>query len=457
MWGWKRRGGEEGQALLVVLIVVSLLGALGAAMTSLWLRGVTLAQRRADATAALYAAEAGIARGIQELTASGGRTFSLGPEAVGARPFAATYMVSAVRSASGDGAYDLISTGKKGKVARTVRVRLSTPFFYPLYADHSLTIDAGSWWLGKTAIRFSPPAAYGSDRTVTGNVSPDPIRQPMTPPDIPFGTFAEAAGPVPAVRPDLPSSGPISNGWYNARGCDRRRQIKVPAGVVAGIAGNMNCGVVVESGATLVITGNLETHDANVEVYDGGLLVVGGNVDVSSLGLSRNLPVQEGGLVVAGGSVHVRKLAVLGGSTGENALSVLALDRSGCTAAACGPDKSNNIRIDDIAGRLDFGLVNPGSHLELLAYAGPLPGQTPQVSLNFYDVVACNIFPLGSTDLVKVNGTAVSAGNLSLRAGTTLCENTIQMVADPTVMARFASVIPGTALWTQLSWEESVP
>ncbi|MFS8639467.1 MAG: hypothetical protein LOD90_01395, partial [Symbiobacteriaceae bacterium] len=105
----KRGEGQDGQALVVVLIAVSLLGLVGTVLTALWARGVILAQRRAEGAAALYAAEAGIARGIQELVIAGGGSPLTWEGTVGAAPFDATFVGRA--TASGDGAYELTSTG----------------------------------------------------------------------------------------------------------------------------------------------------------------------------------------------------------------------------------------------------------------------------------------------------------------------------------------------------------
>lgn len=435
------RAGQEGQALLVVLVAISLLSLIGTAMTALWARSVVLAQRQADETAALYAAEAGIVRGIQELTASGGASLSLGPEPVGQGPFSATYMVST--RPLGDGSYEVTSTGTKGKVSRSVRVLVATPFFYPSYAGGLLDIDAEAWWFGNTTIEFSPAPAYGSAVSVRGRVLPEkPVYRPLNLPSIPFASFAGAAGPVPSSPPSLPKSGgSLTNGWYRSKECDS--VVKVPSGVKAGILGDLTCRVEVHDGAILVVTGNLRAN--RVEVRNGGQLVVGGDVDVGTLDLLGNLPARGGGLMVAGGSVKIGTASLLSDSVGENALVILALDRSNCTAAACGADDSNDIQITDL------GLVNvKGSRMNLVAYAGPLPGRTPQVTLNFG-----NLFALGSTDLIK--GSVVSAGNLKLTTSTTFGSSKVRIEADPAAVARFTSQVPGAGLWTQLSWDMTGP
>ncbi|HEY8415811.1 MAG TPA: hypothetical protein VIK99_08570 [Thermaerobacter sp.] len=433
----QRNAAQEGQALLVVLVAVTLLSLIGAAMTALWVRSVTVAQRRADATAALYAAEAGIARGIEALTASGGTSVSLGPEAVGEGRFRATYMVSA--RPLGDGSFEITSTGTKGKVTRSVRVRLTMPFAYPVYAGRSLEINAESWWLGKTVLRFSPAPASGNMATVQGDVQPQPVQRRLRLPGVPFAPFAAAAGPVPTTLASFPESGgALTNAWYQPGKCRGSATIKVPAGVRAGIAGDLTCRVDVQDGATLVVTGNLKADE--VRVRNGGQLIVGGEVDVDDLGLLGDLPARGGGLIVAGGPVYITKMSLLSDSVGENALAILALDRSGCTAAACGADESNDIRIDDL------GLLSlTGARMKVIAYAGPLPGQTPRITLNFG-----NLFALGSTDLVK--GSVVSAGDLTMTASTSVGWNTVRVEADPAAVATFTSRVPGAALWTQLSW-----
>lgn len=448
-----RRGAQEGQALLLVLIALTLLSLIGAAMTALWARSFILVQRRADSTAALYAAEAGIAKAIQELAVAGGGGLLRREGTVGETPFQAAYVVEA--RPGGDGTYELVSTGRKGRTSRTVRVRISSPFLFPLYAGRSLHIVADDPLLGETRVVLSPAPGYGESATVHGDVTPKPEPRSLALPTIPFAPFAAAAGTLPSQLVPLPKQdGTLTNAWYAAGDCEwwrwlTTRTVTVPSGVVAGISGDMTCGndsrLVVKSGATLVITGNLQTD--RVEVEDNAKLIIGGHVDIDSVQLWGNLPAGGGGLIVAGGSVTMDRAALVAGSSrAEHTLAILALDRRGCAAAACGQDDaSNNIYIEDVA------VVDLNTPLNLLVYAAPLPGKAaPQVSLNFVRLV--------DVGLVTVNGSTVSAGDLSLEAKTTLAgATTWQFQADPEVLARLVSAAPQAGIWTQLRWDENTP
>lgn len=434
----RRWEGQDGQALVVVLITVSLLGLIGTVLTALWARGVILAQRRAEGAAALYAAEAGIARGFQELVIAGGGSPLTWEGTVGTAPFDATFVGRA--TASGDGTYELTSTGMKGKTRRTVRVRVATPFLHPLYARANLRINVASE--PKSQVRFSPAAAYGSnDPKITpphSDIEPEPIHQSWQVPDIPFGPFAAAAGPMPSQRVPLSESGgTVTAGWYEADGnCGElpkatERAITVPPGVAAGIAGDLNCGdgkIVIQNGATLVVTGYL--HIDRVQLEDGARLVVGGKVQVKSVEVLGNQPGNGGALVVAGGSVDVDGIGGVAHAPATHPLIILALNRGDCAEPACGSDDSNNITIKDVAVR------------DLVVYAEPLPGQSPAVHLGF------DVKEQGGS--MHVRGTAVSAGDLELKVH----KGTLWFQADPTLLGRFMSLVPEAGVWTQLEWDE---
>ena len=64
-----RRGDEHGIVLIVVLVSISLLAALGAALTLATTTEVAIAANYREATETLYAAEAGVAFVMQEVTA----------------------------------------------------------------------------------------------------------------------------------------------------------------------------------------------------------------------------------------------------------------------------------------------------------------------------------------------------------------------------------------------------
>lgn len=430
------REDQEGQALLSVLIAVTLLSLVGAAMTALWLRGVILAQRRAEGVAALYAAEAGIARGMEELVAGRAAGPATWQGSVGTPPFDASF--TGRFGPRGDGTYELVSTGVKGRSRRTVRVVVATPFFFPLYAADILKIRAVP--SPHEFVHFSSAPAYGSKVEVDDNVSPQPVKLALDLPRIPFAAFAEAAGQMLDLGTSLPGlSDTLTKGWYEGgRGCDdwprgEDRTVTVAAGAVAGIAGDVHCGsgtLVIKAGATLVITDNLKVGGLVLE--DGARLITGGNFDVGTVEL-RVTPAGTGGALVAvGGSVVVSGIDEVVDATGLHPLIILALDRRGCTAPACGQDDNSN----DIT-------INNATATEFVVYAGPLPHKPPQVFVE-YGAKAKN-------GIMEVRGTVVSAGDLELRVH----QGSLEFQADPAVVGRLMALTPGAGIWTQLHWVES--
>ncbi|MCL6648334.1 MAG: hypothetical protein K6U89_08380 [Chloroflexi bacterium] len=75
----RRRRREGGQALLAALILIALLGVIGAALTALWFRSVMVAAEQGAATQAFYAAESAVAYAERDLARELGTLDPLAP------------------------------------------------------------------------------------------------------------------------------------------------------------------------------------------------------------------------------------------------------------------------------------------------------------------------------------------------------------------------------------------
>ncbi|MCL6522259.1 MAG: hypothetical protein K6U79_07815 [Firmicutes bacterium] len=452
--------------MLAVLVVVALLGLTGSALVALWMRSVLLAQRHADEVAALYAAEAGIAEGAKQLAAGDGQPFSGYRGVVGSPPWTASFTVSA--GPDGQGGFLLTSQGEKGSAVRTVRVRLATPFLFPFYAGRTLNLSAESW-IGRGTVYFDAVPAYGTapgaGYNIRGNFFMAGTSQPVRPvqvsmalPAVPFSAFASLAGsPPPAPAPLSPVKGApwtLAAGWYQApEECDGA-DLVVPDGATVGILGSLSCDraqLQVGKDATLVVTGDLvltrtKPTSTSLLLENGGRIVVGGNVSVASVQALSVSPLATGGggLLVAGGAVDIQNISLANVSTGTSTLAILALDRRGCSARACGPDSSNDITIDSAS----LVSASRGATLDLVAYSAPLPGASnpPKVELALNSFVS-----VGTTQMTAA---VVSAGDVRFSVGSLIDLSTMEISPNPRGLMTFSSLAPGAGLWTQLSWDE---
>lgn len=442
-----QRGAQEGQALLVVFIAMTLLSLIGSAMVALWFRGVTLAQRQADETTALYAAEAGLSEALARIF-SGDSSFLGGHGELTGEVGEGAYRVQ-VTPASGnsESALSIVSTGwpaaRPEAARRTVRLVVDSPLFRPVVATKDLTllrqicIPLLGCWDWPFSASFTPNALYGGKLTAGDDTT-----------GVQHGTLPMPALSYAAVGAKVPVSGepiPLSSkhcfigtpGWFKFS--NRCSSLTVAAPWV-GIIGDV--------------------HLEQLTVNSGSVLVATGDLVVTDIDFVQALAARGGGVVVAGGRIDLTTLDVARWGT-SGPISLLALDTNipecsdaipGCMYDPKHPDnpadKSNSIFIKS------FSLGSVNTSTQLVAFAAPFrvppPGESrPQISINIG-----SLLELGQT---VFRGSLVSGGDVSVYDSSMLPLTSWTFQADSQLLGplfRLASTLPGTGVITQLSWSE---
>ena len=472
------RAGQDGYALLMVLTVLLIASLLVTVMATLWVRGAVRAVQYGDGTAAFYAAEAGLSRMLQVLAEEGGPAGSVQELSGTVDPEGgpASYQVRV--EPAGLGRWTLVSTGRQGRAERTVRLSIVAPLALPMYAGERLDLQT----VAKGELNFSAPPAYGQafSTSGSGDVTPAPVKDSIPLPDIPFGAFASLAGAPPAQAPSLDGSGgTLAGGWYDAgRGnCpDTGRHLRVPAGATAGIAGDVDCPnavLTLAEDATLVVTGSLRV--ATLVLEEGARLVTGDTADIQhTVALEPvSSPPARPVLVVVGGALAAKAVEPAGDGAREPdpaavpPLAILALDRSDCGAAPCGPDGQNQISVADLAVP------------RFLIYAEPLPGGTSSADLRLWGGQGSKADEngqgkgqgkggqggdgnkggtdgqgkdggRGGDEVVQVAGAVVAAGNVDLWV-----HRNVDWTMDFDLLRQFTGVLPPSALYVVETWRES--
>lgn len=442
----KRRRAQEGQALLVVLVAVALLSLIGTAMTALWVRGVTLAQRRADDTTALYAAEAGLAEGLARIF-SGNQAFLQGQGQLTGRVGAGAYQVSAMSVGQNSHVIAVVSTGwpvARPSIRRTVRLVVDSPFFRPVVAREDLSlqrtfcIPALGCWSWPFSATFQPSAAYGGKLTAgqdTTGVERGTLGMPAL-------SYAAVAAKVPTVRDPIQLSSENCyigmSGWYKL--------------------GKKGCASLTVAAPWVGVIGNLDLD--RVTVHSGSVLVTTGDLVVTNIAFAQAQAVSGGGVVVTGGRIDITTFDVVQWG-GGGAITLLALDTNtpdclstipGCTYDPSHPDwgkdPSNSISIGA------FSLISGSRSAQLVAFAAPYrvpPANEPKPAISI------NVGSLAQIGETTFRGTLVSGGDVIVQDLSGISLTSWAFKADPTLLGplfQLASTVPQSGVLTQISWSE---
>lgn len=470
-----RRGAQGGQALLLILAVMLLTALLVAVFTTLWVRGTVRARQYGDATAARYAAEAGISRVLAGMAAGEIDPPATLSGAVDPAAGPATYQVTI--EPDGPGRWVVTSTGMQGKARHATQVTVVAPLTMPVYAGGDLNLHVVP---KDGSLQFSMPPGYGAQFSMqgAGTASPGPVRTSISLPDLSFATFAALAGTPPAQRLSLAASGGtlLDGAWYDGGHCAADKKphsgsLTVPPGATAGVLGDLVCSTItLEPGATLVVTGALSA--GSLTLQEGARLVVGQDADPDDIRVGPASSQPQPVLVVAGGGLRVKGALAgeTGGIAGSPPIAILALDRSRCTLAACGPDDSNRIGITDL------------EVAEFLLYSEPVPEGTSAICVeiggpdgNTSNQCQGQAGAGGSSNtggstghgegagagsgqgagggrlpLVRVRGAVVAGGDVEIIARRVEVEWTMGF----DVLARYFGVLPGQAFYTVAGWRE---
>ncbi|QIA26666.1 hypothetical protein DYI95_003210 [Thermaerobacter sp. PB12/4term] len=434
------RWGDPGQALLIALVALALVGVLAAVLSTLWARASTLAVRRAEAQTAFYAAEAGLAEGLQRVLA-GDAAFLAGEAAMG-QTGNGTYRVRLIAAGSTGGTgYTIESTGwaqARPASRRTVRMTVDSAFFRPVVAGDDLILDRDCLLCDpRLPIAFSPEALYAD--TLQGGDKAWGARQGSVPwPRLTYGALAaQVPNPTQVTRLTSRTCQLATSGWYEVQkhACQR-------LDVTAPWAG---------------VTGDLDAD--HITVKPGAMLVVAGAVEVNTLAWVNAGAVTGGGIVVAGKEIAVDTVDLAQWGLQEAAI-LLALDTNtpdcpssvpGCTYDPKRPDAARDPS-NDITLRA-FSLVNLSSARTLVAYAAPLrvPGPSGQPKLTV------DLSSLVSFGLVTFRGTLVSGGDVELRDQGLVALSRWEVTADPAAarpLFELAGTLPGVGVLAQLEWAE---
>ena len=444
---WQRHAGQEGQALLVVLIAVTLLSLIGAAMTALWGRSVILTQRKADETKALYAAEAGLTEGLARIF-SGDPAFLGGyGELTGQAGGGAYHVQVSPAGAGSDAALAIVSTGwpagRPDAARRTVRLVVDSPFFRPVVAGRDLKLlrricvfDVCFEW--PFSATFNPGALYGGALTAgddTVGVRPGIVRFPVL-------SYAAVAGRIPVSGDPVTVSSKQcylgTSGWFMLS--NQCSSVTVAAPWV-GIIGDVDLDhLSVNSGSVLVTAGDLVVTDfAPIQAQ-----AIGGG----------------GGVVVAGGKIEIETIDFA--RWGESApISLLALDTNtvDCAGAipGCTYDPKSSDRATDLSNSIsisEFSLASIKTSTQLVAYAAPFrvpPGGSSRPS------ISVNVGSLVKWGETTFRGALVSAGDVTVADYSGLSLTSWKFEAKPQLLGplfRLAASNPGTGILTQISWSE---
>lgn len=446
---------QRGQAVLLTLAALLVASLLAAVVLTLWVRSAVRAQRFGETTAALYAAEAGVARTLAAMA----RGTLAPPRAepitlagtVGAAPGSAAYTVRVVPD--GPARWRLVSTGVQGRSRHEVQVTVTAPYAMPVYAGTTLTFHVTP---RAGALRFAAAPGYGGAPPRyrgPGTVSPTPVAVRLALPDIPFGVFAELAGSPPpwGAAPDAGAER-LGAGWYEGGRCRGPHPVIVPRGVTAAVRGSLRCdpGLVLEAGATLVVTADLAVRGALI-LEPGARLVVGGDATLQTVELGPAGPGAAPVLVVIGGTLGVAgAIGATAGAATVPPLAVLALDRSDCSAPACGADHANV---------LDLGWVRVR---DVLAYAEPLATGDAEASRI---TLALGAGPAGggkgsgpgpdepgrgpAVGTLRVRGAVVAAGSVTIRAHRVA----VDWDVDLGLLTRYLGIAPGFVPYAVEAWQ----
>ena len=161
---------ESGQALLLGLILTAILLMMGSGMAVAYYRSALQTAQRADDTAALQAAEAGLAAGMRHLVNTGDLSFSLDGTVPSGRTGASWKLTAAPDTTGGAAVVAFVSEGVSGHRRRSIRLRLGTPFAQPIYAQRDLTFNADSLF-GAVDFDLQPEALYGRTLTASHDVN----------------------------------------------------------------------------------------------------------------------------------------------------------------------------------------------------------------------------------------------------------------------------------------------
>ena len=434
---------QGGQALLLALVAVAVFGFLATVFTALWVQSVTVAQRRAQATTALYAAEVGLAAGLERIF-QGDARFISGSVPISGQAGGGAYQVIVSRERAGSSsAIALVSTGwptTRPQVRRTVRLLVDSPFFRPVVAGKDLRLvwDCGLLCgeVPRSAV-FNPDALYGGS-LVAGSRTTGVTQGTVSWPDLSYAAFASRV-PNPAQPVSL--GGGLCqiavSGWYRVNKCSSL-EVHAPW---AGIDGDLR----------------LE----RLTVNQGSVLVVAGDVDLTNAEWLNAEGAQGAGVIVAGGTIHIQTLDLIRWGASD-AVTLLALDTNtpdclpplpGCTYDPKNPgkaaDRSNRITLDT------FSLASGSNVTSVVAYAAPFrippgPESEPAIEIDVTNL----LISFGET---VFRGALVSASDVTVRDETTISMAEWSFVADPSLVGplfRLAAGVPGSGVLTQISWSE---
>lgn len=444
-----RRGAEEGQALVVVLIAVTLLSLIGTAITALWIRSVTLSQRQADEATALYAAEAGLAEGLARIF-SGDASFLRGQGELTGEVGGGAYRVRVVPSAGESGsALAIVATGwpvaRPEGARRTVRLVVDSPFFRPIVTAQDLTllrqvcvplIGCFDWPFSAT---FAPSALYGGKLTagdhITG-VQRGSARMPTL-------SYARVAAKVPVTGDPVPLSSKSgrcfigTSGWFKLS--DNCSSLTVAA-PWAGVIGDVRL--------------------AHMTLNSGSVLVTAGDLIVTAIDFVQAQATRGGGVVVAGGRISLTTLDLARWGT-SGPISLLALDTNtpDCSKAipGCTYDPKNPDRPSDSSNSISISAFSLGSgttSTQLVAFAAPF--RVPPVSESRPEILI-DIGSLLKAGETVFRGSLVSAGDVTVYDSSLISLASWTFQADPQLLGpvfQLASTLPNHGVVTQISWSE---
>ncbi|GAB6876231.1 hypothetical protein [Thermaerobacter litoralis] len=444
----RNRAGQEGQALILVAVLLVVLSVIVSVNLMLWARQAATAARRAHEQTAHYSAEAGVAAGLARLM-QGDANFWSGKPVTETVDRGAYRVTLKSRVTGGETTYVLESTGwslAQPSIQRTVQLTVSSPFFYPTVAVRDLQIDncfdfLVTWYCAN--ITFAPEAVYGRNLDSPRIQSIVGVRRGTVP--LPQLSYAAVAQRVPNPSTRLEVSGSncqmTISGWYQIRSRSRCSNVTVTAPWVG-------------------IDGDVEA--ASLDVRAGSVLVVAGNIDVDQLRfINADGGTTGDGIVVAGKAIRLTSVDFVSWND-RSRTALLALDTNtpdclsnlpGCTYNPRSPnsasDPSNNVEITD------FSLILRGPvSRSMTVFAAPyrVPPErnpVPEIHLAMGGT-------LGSVGEASIEGSLVSAGDVRLE-GLGLIKAPWTITANPGAaqpLFRLAGQLPASGVLLVLDWVE---
>lgn len=439
--------GQEGQALVVAAIALVVLSLIASVNMVLWARQTAFATQRAHRQTALYAAEAGIAEGLDQLL-KGNQAFLSGQPVTGQLGRGAYQVTLASREVGGQTTYVLESTGwslgRPGE-RRTVRLAVGSAFFHPTVASRDLKVDNCFDFIITfycAPVTFSPEAVYGRELNVSRRQQLTGVRQGAVP--LPRLSYAAVASRVPNPANPIKMSGAECqmsvSGWYDIGSKPKCRSIHVTAPWVG-------------------ITGDVDVSTLNVS--QGSVLVVAGSVNVDQLRFVNGGSGTGDGIVVAGKGIELTSVDLVNWNS-NSAMALYALDTNtpdcapvlpGCTYDQRKPDAANDPSND--VHITEFSLVVRGPTSRTMSvFAAPYrvpprDNPTPDIRLAIGGVV-------GTVGETSIEGSLVSAGDIELE-GLGLLKAPWEITTDPRSLRplfHLGGNVPGSGVLVLLGWTE---